>query len=90
MKISESTHASFLDTPVSQRRKSAEPRETPPADYQSLTLPSMLALTEASHPARETFLSALSQSLKDGLYKCEPEQVADAILARGLDIHVEQ
>ncbi|MDZ4796837.1 MAG: hypothetical protein SGI92_01640 [Bryobacteraceae bacterium] len=85
MKISESTHASFLDSVPGQRRRSTEARENTPTDFQSLSMPSILALTEANHPARESFLSALSQSLKNGLYTCEPEQVADAILTRGLD-----
>jgi len=84
MKISESTWTGLSDSVAGYRRKSAEGTDTAPADSQSLSLPSMLALTEAGHPARETFLAALSQSLKDGLYTCEPEQVAEAILTRGL------
>lgn len=87
MKISDSSSAGFLDSLPAGRRIKVGPREETPVDFQTLTLPSMLALTEATHPGRESFLSALSQSLKDGLYACEPEQVAEAILTRGLGIY---
>ena len=51
----------------------------------SLSLPEMLRLTEPGHPQRESFLSALSQSLRAGLHQTDPSRVAASILQRGFD-----
>jgi hypothetical protein len=51
----------------------------------SLSLPEMLRLTEPGHPQRESFLSALSQSLRAGLHETDPSRVATSILQRGFD-----
>ncbi len=86
MKISDSMQAGFPESgsqPKSRTRTLGT--VTAAEDFQSLSLPSMLELTQAGHPSRARFLEALSASLRAGIYTCDPDQVAQSILDRGLE-----
>jgi anti-sigma28 factor (negative regulator of flagellin synthesis) len=79
-------------TPTVTRQDSAPGRSsgtgrttTAPADSQQITLPTVSELNRAGETAREAHLADLKESLRSGEYRCEPEQVAQAILARGLE-----
>ncbi|MBC8167527.1 MAG: hypothetical protein H7Y20_16860 [Bryobacteraceae bacterium] len=51
----------------------------------SPSLPDMLKLTSPDHPQRESFLTALAETMRAGLHVTDTSAVAGSILRRGFD-----
>jgi hypothetical protein len=85
MRISEGMHASFAQT-SSGPGKAVPPNRTAGNDeVLELSIPLVADLTESQQPARQALLDGLAESVRSGRYSCSPDQVATAILTRGLE-----
>lgn len=85
------THYSGIGYDRTGARSRTVQRSEPAQDQVSfetssgLTLPAMLALTAPGHPQRESFLTALSASLRAGLHMSDTPALASSMLNRGFD-----